>query len=718
MRRSVCYTFCFLLAFHALWGQDEDLRLLNYYQYYGDQENVLYKQMVKEAEKHFEVREQKIASLTTPQDWQTYQGSIKQKLMQLIGPLPEKTPLNPQVTGTIERADFTVEKIIYESQPGFYITAALFLPKKLQEKAPAIIYCSGHSPLGFRSDVYQNKIINLVKKGFVVLAFDPLGQGERMQYPDEEGIKSLIGGPTDEHGYVGARCFLTGSSLAKYMIWDGIRTVDYLLTRPEVDPQRIGLTGRSGGGTQTTYIAAFDDRIQAAAPEAYLTRLETLMKTEGPQDAEQNIPYFIDQELDLADFLIVRAPKPTLIVSTTRDMFSIAGARETYHEVKRAYQALGNPAAISMSEDDAPHASTLKNREAMYAFFRKYLQNPGDSHEEEVTLFRPEELWATPNGQVALDLGSRNVFGLNRDEAIQKKERIRKERVNFESQKVITKAKALTGYQSPSTSQKVHFAGQYSRDGYKVQKYLMIEEEQVTPFLLFVPDQARKKETILYFHPDGKTVQAAPGEQIEAWVKQGIMVLSADVRGTGELGPGYLKGDAYIDSVSYNQWFGGMLLHQSIVARQAEDMVRMARYLTSAFKEREISITAIAHSTLTPALLHAAAFEPTIQRTVLVEPLYSYESLVTHEQYDARWVHGSVNNAMNNYDLADLAASLAPRHLLVVNPIDHQFNSANPSEFEQEWAFVREQYQNSGNVKILVTDDGQQEEETIINWLR
>ncbi len=697
-------TVLVLLCSTNLRAQEEDLQLLNYYQYYQDDSNALYKQMVVEAEEQWQARERKVAALRTTDDWQQYRDSVKKKLTQLIGPLPEKTPLNPTVTGTIKREDFTVEKVVYQSQPEFYVTAALFIPKDLEGKAPAILYCSGHTAEGFRSATYQNKIINLVKKGFVVLAFDPLGQGERMQYPDESGGKSSIGGPTSEHGYVGAQAFITGSSLAKYMIWDGIRSIDYLLSRPEVDPGRIGITGRSGGGTQSTYIAAFDDRIYAAAPEAYITRLDILLKTRGPQDAEQNIAYFADQQLDLADFLIARAPKPALIISTTRDFFSIAGARETYREVQQAYQALGEPNHLDMSEDDSVHASTPKNREAMYAFFQQHLQNPGDSDDENVELFSPKELWVTASGQVATSLNSRNVFDLNREEATRHAKTIEQARTDFNAEKTIRSAKILSGFRPPSPPQEVHFAGQYHREGYTVQKYLMVNEAHVNPFLLFVPDEPVGNEAIVYFHPEGKVAQADPGQEIEQFVQQGMTVLTADVRGTGELGPGYLRGDAYIDDVSFNQWFGGILVNRSIVARQAADMVSMVDYLVATADDKKPAITAVAHRTLAPALLHAAAFTPAIDRTVLIEPLVSYQALVSNEMYDARWIYSSVAGSTSAYDLADLGASLTPRPLLIVNPLDHQFNPVSSTDFDQDWDWVEDRYESTENFKVVFSD--------------
>ncbi|MBN1183854.1 MAG: acetylxylan esterase [Bacteroidales bacterium] len=153
------------------------------------------------------------------------------------------------------------------------------------------------------------------RKGFIVFAFDPVAQGERLEYYDPETGKDIVGDPDIVHSYSGAQAFITGSLQARYMIWDGIRAVDYLLTRKEVDPARIGITGRSGGGTQSSQIAALDDRILAAAPDG------------------------IVRGIDHADLLLVRAPKPTLIIATTGDYFSIQGFRETAEEVSGIYKA-------------------------------------------------------------------------------------------------------------------------------------------------------------------------------------------------------------------------------------------------------------------------------------------------------------------------------------------------------------------------------------------
>src|SRR5690606_19262943 len=246
-----------------------------------------------------------------------------------------------------------------------------FVPENIPGKLPAIVYCSGHTIDGFRGKSYQQVILNLVKKGFAVLAFDPIGQGERVQYFDERG--SRIFNATKEHSYPGTQVFLSGHSPAFYFIWDGIRALDYLASREDIDMKRIGVAGRSGGGTQSTLISAMDDRILASVTESYITSYDKLLRSVGPTDAEQTLFNALYQNLDIPDFLIARAPKPAMIISTTRDFFSIQGARDTYHQTRRFYQEYALPANLSFVVDDAAHASTRKNREATYGFFQKHL---------------------------------------------------------------------------------------------------------------------------------------------------------------------------------------------------------------------------------------------------------------------------------------------------------------------------------------------------------
>lgn len=175
------------------------------------------------------------------------------------------------MVGTLDRGDYRVEKIVFESRPAFFVTANLYLPKSGRPPYPAILFPLGHERGAKAHQAWQRCLAGLARRGFAALAWDPLGQGERIQMYDEDLHDSKLRGSTVEHTVIGMQCLLTGTHLAQYTIWDGIRALDYLLSRPEVDARRVGCTGNSGGGTHTAYLAGLDNRIQVAAPSCYIT---------------------------------------------------------------------------------------------------------------------------------------------------------------------------------------------------------------------------------------------------------------------------------------------------------------------------------------------------------------------------------------------------------------------------------------------------------------
>jgi hypothetical protein len=476
MKNKLFLSLVFFLTFLIPVQSQDDVNLFDFWKYYSDAENAMYKSSCSLAFKQLQERKVEITHLHTKSDYLERQEEVKNKLLRMIGPFPGKTPLNSRVTGVIRKEDYLVEKVIFESLPGYYVTAALFLPEKRKEKAPAVLYASGHTANGFRSETYQHIIINLVKKGFVVLAFDPIGQGERLQYYDKKEGKSRFG-PTTEHSYPGAQCYISGYSPIKYFIWDGIRSVDYLLSRKEVDPERIGMTGRSGGGTQTAFTAAVDDRILAAAPECFITSMEYVLKSIGPQDAEQNLFHMFSEGIDHADLLEVRAPRPGLMITTTRDFFSIQGASETFKEVKHYYRAIDGGDNIHMVEDDSVHASTKKNREAMYAFFQKYLNNPGSPDDLDVEVLEESALWATETGQLATSLKGETIHSLNKnlvENQIAKLKILRgSEDFDEHIELVANEAGQLSGFEYPGSYGRAVFSGRYVEREYVLEKYLV-----------------------------------------------------------------------------------------------------------------------------------------------------------------------------------------------------------------------------------------------------
>ncbi len=690
---------------------------------YSDAPNSLYHYLTGQAFNLLKERTDAVSGLNTLSGWQQRQNEIRQTLLDIVGPFPEKTPLNARTLRTIEKDGYRIEHIVYESQPGFYVTSSMFIPNGLSKKSksPVVIYCSGHTAEGYRSAIYLHIIANLVKKGFIVFAFDPVGQGERLEYFDPKTGKSIVGGPTREHSYPGAQAFIAGSSQARYMIWDGIRAVDYLLTRKEVDSDRIGITGRSGGGTQSAYIAAMDDRIYAAAPECYITNFTRLLQTIGPQDAEQNMFHVIQRGIDHPDFLLVRAPKPALMITTTGDFFSIQGARETSKEVAGIYKAYGKEDYFGMVEDDGPHASTKKNREAMYAFFQKHLNNPGSSTDEETQAFAPDDVRVTATGQVSTSLGGETVFSLNRRETEKLVHELQTARSDWAEYlpKVLRSAKKLSGYKELSGVIEPMFTGRIRREGYAIEKYFVEGEgDYAIPYLLLRPDKPNNK-ALIYLHPSGKAAEASEGGEMEWFVRNGFTVLAPDIIGVGEMGPGIYKGDAYIEGSSHNIWYASMLVGRSIVGLRAGDVVRLTSLLkkTSGIDE----VYGLARKEMAPVLLYAAAFDQTISRIALIEPYSSYQSIVMNRFYNSAFIQNTVPGALKSYDLPDLAATLAPRKLLMAGVTDGNGKSADGESINNDLAIIKAVYQNrnAGNqLNIADRETTENPYDLYVEWIK
>ena len=646
----------------------QELDVVESWLVHKDSANSLYNYLADQAFKLLEQQTRKVDQIETRQDWLAQQEKSREALRLVIGPFPEKTPLNVEITGVYEGEGYRMEKVVYESMPGYHVTAGLFIPDGAS-KAPAVIYCSGHTEDGFRSDAYQWVILNLVKKGFVVLAFDPVGQGERWQYFNPETGESAVGGPTLEHSYPGTQAFLTGLSMAKYMIWDGIRSVDFLETRPEVDSSRIGITGRSGGGTQSSQIAAMDDRILAAAPECYITSYRRLLESIGPQDAEQNLYHGIAEGADHLDLLLARAPKPTLMITTTGDFFSIQGARETFARAQKAWAALGEAEAVGMVEDDGPHASTAKNREAMYAFFQKYLDLPGSSNDEQVEVLAPADIRVTKTGQVVTSYDETTIFEIIKKDSINRIASVSPDNLTAEVERI-------SGYRKPVKKASPVFTGRLVRDGYTIEKYFTEGEGRYqVPFLLFIPDGTASCPAVLYLHPGGKAAAAGRGQEIEAIVKAGNAVLAPDLIGLGEIGPGSFTGDAWDFKVgrgAYNIWYLAMQLNRSLVGIRAADINMLSDFLCEKFPLQNQGVTAVARGNLGPVLQHAAALNEKISRIALVDSPASYRMLIENEFYKPEMIHAAVAGALLKYDLPDLAGYLAARDLLMINPVDQR----------------------------------------------
>lgn len=351
----------------------------------------------------------RLAGLRTRADALAYQDRVREAIRAAFAPLPAKTPLNARVTGIVERLTYRIEKVLFESRPGCLVTANLYVPNDLAAPAPGVLAPCGHSTDGKASAFYQGFCQRLVANGFVVLIYDPFNQGERDQYvrlPDRSPVASC----THAHNMMGKQLELLGESFCVWRAWDGIRALDYLLSRPEVDARRVGLTGNSGGGTMTTWLWPLDERFTMAAPSCFVTTFLHNLENELPADCEQYPHGVLGAGLEMADFLIARAPDPVLILGQQYDFFDRRGLHEAYEEVRRFYALLDAPQGnVDCFIGHHSHGYWPENQEAMVAFFARHAGTGPLRHLAETEVLDERTLYATPTGNV-IEAGARPIY--------------------------------------------------------------------------------------------------------------------------------------------------------------------------------------------------------------------------------------------------------------------------------------------------------------------
>jgi dienelactone hydrolase len=380
----------------------------------------VHQQLLDEAGRLEKQRRTRFAAVTSRDELAGLQQELRRKFLDLLDGLPEAgEPPVVQKTGWIDGDDYRLERLVFQSFPGYFVPALLYVPKERDGPAPGILSPCGHAAEGKAAPAYQTLHINLAKRGYVVLTFDPVGQGERSQFWDAERGKSRFNLTCGEHAVLGNPLYLLGTSLARYRIWDGLRGLDYLASLPEVDAERIGCVGNSGGGTLTAYLAALDRRVHTAVISCYITtlprRMATRIEKDPDADPEQDIFGFVSEGIDHAGLLALRAPRPTLLGTARYDFFPVEGARESFDEAKRLFELAGAGERIDRAEAEEKHGLSRPLRQAAYAWFDRWLsRRKGRPREQEIEVTpRPaKELLVCDAGQVGLSFRSRPLLPL------------------------------------------------------------------------------------------------------------------------------------------------------------------------------------------------------------------------------------------------------------------------------------------------------------------
>jgi dienelactone hydrolase len=600
----------------------------------------VHQQLLELAARQEERRRARFAAVRSPADLAALQQSLRKTFLRIIGGLPERTgPPPARTTGRIEADDYIIEKLAFESLPGYFVPALLYRPKaaagypRSGSPRPAVLSPCGHSAVGKAADAYQILHINLAKRGFVVLTYDPVGQGERSQFWDAARGKSRFNLGCGEHAVLGNPLYLLGGNLARYRIWDGMRGLDYLAALPDVDATKLGCAGNSGGGTLTAYIAALDPRVAAAAVCCYITTLPRRMANRVPDDPdadpEQDPFGFVSEGLDHAGLLALMAPRPVLLGTARFDFFPIEGARASFAEAKALYEVAGAGERVERVEAAQRHGLTPPLRQAVYGWFERWLAGragPGGAAGE--IAVRPRtahELLVCEGGQANRAFRSRPLLPI-----------------------------ALEEFRKAPKPGRV-----------PLRDLLRLDPERAGPDVTEIA-AGTGPTVVLCVNGNEAPDWREERDFLRALTGHGHAVAVVDPRGVGRLRPRLaVRGHDYADPLSgveENVAYNAFLVGKSLLGMRVTDVLAAVRQRVRAGARRMV-LCGRRDAALVAVL--AAAVEPAITHVAAEELLLSFLPLFAADGYPINAASILPGLLRDFGDIPDVLAELKPRPVLV-----------------------------------------------------
>ena len=597
-------------------------------------------------------RREAMSHVTTKAQAEARQREVRATMLRLMGPLPTRIPLNPRTLGSTQQEGFRVDKVMFDSQPNFPVTALLYVPNDAtgSHNFPAIVMAPGHSPAGKAGDVAFATAF--AKAGFIVLSYDPIGQGERLQYLDPKSPAdkpvSLASRPTGEHGEAGLQPTLLGDALARYFLWDGMRAVDFLEAQPNVDPKRIGAFGCSGGGTMTALLAGLDTRVAAAGVACYTTSWDALLvSATGVQDSEQSTANAISSGLDFPDWSELFAPRPYAIIATTNDMFPFDGAKATEAESRSFYRLFQADQNLAFITGPGGHGNLRPILPQILHFFADHLHPDAryaaalppitDPFAPAATpatrpAFPPPPpaslVQVTPTGQLASSYpGTATVFTLNQARAktiatphpatlaaLQKAVR------------EVTHAEVLPGAKAPLNQP----LGDGDPDHIRHRMQLHVSTGIDLPAEFYRPEAPGKHPELFVLRENldpalDATTRAGEIAKFRELAKQGTAVFVFAPRPTP---PGTEETKSPILGTFYLTGLRAQLVGKTLLGMRVDDVISALNFAMDGSSVDPANVMAEASGHLGLVLLHAAVLDPRLKHVSIRGALASYRGLL------------------------------------------------------------------------------------------
>ena len=594
-------------------------------------------------------------AVTSKKAAQKYLSECIQRYESIIGEFPERGELNARVVGTVKGTGYTIEKIVFQSLPGRYVTANLYLPNNGKKIYPASLELCGHSFHGKGPD--SDAAIFMAVNGIAVMVVDPFGQGERLQLIDESG-KPLTRGATTEHTLLNAGLNLVGTSLAAQEIWDNSRALDYLMTRNDIDKEHIGVYGCSGGGTQTAYFLGMDKRVKVAAICSFFSTRERTLELQGPSDGCQHIPYEGRERLEVPDFAMMIAPKPLLILSGKYDFVDLWGAQQGFKELKSVYQALGCADRVDMLIVETGHGLWPEKQQRLVRWFKQWLQD--DTQSKIIPV--PKDKWTleqtlcTTKGQVNISYS--DAVSLMEEELalVDRWQKDRQDFVKKGHRLAEEKVLQLLGLSKlPPKNILAELSGHESLREYEQYKFQLIRDgEMPVPCVVLVPETVISDSPIeIHLCAEGKERFLSEYTNYSAALTDGKIIIAVDFRGLGETADPALYSDAKYWNFEYRNAMTSMHVGRPIMGQRVMDFLTLLDFCSENEMLKEHTIKVYASGVYGPVAIHAAFLDKRISEVSISRSLKSWRSYI--ENPLQRDMYSNVlYGVLRYYDLPDL----------------------------------------------------------------
>ncbi len=598
------------------------------------------------ADKQLKAREAELAAIDTSAKMDARKAKVRQSILNLIGGLPaERTPLKARTVGGYQANGYRVEKVVYESLPGYFVTANVYVPEGGKGQYPAVLITPGHSPDGKAGDRFGG---NLAKAGILALIYDEIGMGERLQHYDPEIGESKVGRPTGEHSMAYWQTVPVGDQVSRYFIWDAMRGLDYLQSRADVDGARLGALGCSGGGTVTSFLTALDDRVKAAASACYVNTFRHVLAGPGPQEAEQSPPGFIAAGLDVPDWVELAAPRPYAIISTEADFFPFEGARTAYEEARRIWGLYGAQDRITWITGPGGHGNLAPVGDKIVGFFGRWLNND-TTHRPYVDIRPPQghDNLVTATGHVSTSLKGVTLQQVNQARAAQVAP---PSRTAIPLERLREDIRAVTKARTPAMSLNTGHGGCVLAGS---------PAGDLVCRLTGADGDGKKRALVISGYPEQL---AAARAQTAALAAKGWLVMELPARGAG--------GTEEIKSALLGDWnllsLRAMLVGETVLGLRTDDVAGAVAALSQR-QDVQPGVAIYALGAMAPAALHAAVLDERIASLTLDGALASYRMAVD-SPIQRNLPEVLPFGVLRHYDLTDLTVSLGARPVTWVNP--------------------------------------------------